>query len=191
MRDNSPTVRKGVIFHDMARDFDDNEFPLAYLISFRCYGTWVHGDNRGSVDRKQNVYGTSKIAPNRRLQNSDAKQLRHPPQQLDARKRKVVENAVREVCEHRQYILRAINVRTNHVHTVVTAARKPEPILIAFQAYSTRALRKQRLISADVKPWARHGSTPYLWKQRDVEKGIEYVLLGQGDELFRLDDDDE
>ncbi|MEP6911722.1 MAG: hypothetical protein ABI923_03145 [bacterium] len=76
------------------------------------------------MDRKQNVYGNSKIPPNRSLQKSDAKQLKHPPQQLDARKRKVVENAVREVCEHRQYILRAINVRTNHVHTVVAAAIK-------------------------------------------------------------------
>jgi len=175
----------------MARDFDDNEFPLAYLISFRCYGTWVHGDNRGSVDRKQNVYGTSKIPPNRRLQKSDTKQLKHSPQRLDARKRTVVENAVREVCDHRQYILRAINVRTNHVHTVVTAAMKPEPILIAFQAYSTRALRKHGLTPPGVKPWSRHGSTPYLWKQRDVEKATEYVLLSQGDELFRLDDDED
>src|SRR3989442_1099204 len=108
-------------FPDMARDFDENEFPLAYLISFRCYGTWVHGDNRGSVDRKQNVYGTSKIPPNRSLQKSDAKQLKHPPQSLNAQKRKIVEKALREVCDHRQYILRAINVRTNHVHTVVTA----------------------------------------------------------------------
>ena len=34
------------------RDFDENEFPLAYLITFRCYGTWVHGDERGSMDRR-------------------------------------------------------------------------------------------------------------------------------------------
>ncbi|MGQ0761444.1 MAG: hypothetical protein ACT4OT_05435 [Acidobacteriota bacterium] len=46
------------------RDFDDNDFPLAYLITFRCYGTWLHGDERGSVDRKQNVYGTPKTAFN-------------------------------------------------------------------------------------------------------------------------------
>jgi REP element-mobilizing transposase RayT len=122
----------------MARDFDDNEFPLAYLITFRCYGTWLHGDDRGSMDPKHNVYGSSKIAPNSRLQESDSKQLKHPPSRLTARKRKVVKNAVREVCEHRKYLLRAINVRTNHMHTVVTAMRKPEPVLIAFQAYSTR-----------------------------------------------------
>jgi hypothetical protein len=111
----------------MVRDFDDNEFPLAYLISFRCYGTWMHGDPRRSVDRKHNVYGTPKIEPNPRLQRSDMQKLKHPPIGLSARQRPVVERAVREVCDHRRYILRAINVRTNHVHTVVTAAKKPEP----------------------------------------------------------------
>src|SRR5438105_4580193 len=109
------------------RDFDDNEFPLAYLISLRTYGTWLHGDERGSMDRKHNVYGTSRIAPNSPLKKSDTKQLKHPPIILDAKQREVVEKAVREVCDHRPYVLRAINVRTNHVHTVVTAMQYPEP----------------------------------------------------------------
>ncbi len=173
------------------RDFDDNEFPLAYLITSRTYGTWLHGDERGSMDRKHNLYGTRKIAPNPSFKRSDRQQLKHPPVNLDARQRQVVERAVREVCDKRHYILRAINVRTNHVHTVVTAAREPEAILEAFKAYSTRALRRARLLPLGVRPWARHGSTPYLWKERDVAKAIEYVLLGQGDELFRLDDDED
>jgi REP element-mobilizing transposase RayT len=172
------------------RDFDDNEFPLGYLITFRCYGTWVHGDERGSMDRKSNAYGTPKIPPNPRLQESDTKQLKHPPVKLDAARRRVVRSAVREVCEHRQYILRAVNVRTNHVHTVVTAMCLPEPVLDAFKSYSTRALRRAGLISAGVKPWIRHGSTIYLWKERDVAKAIEYVMLSQGDDLFELDDDE-
>ncbi|MGI9065992.1 MAG: transposase [Pyrinomonadaceae bacterium] len=173
----------------VARDFDDNEFPLAYLITFRCYGTWLHGDDRGSMDPKHNVYGAVKIKPNRALQQSDIKQLKHPPQYLNAPKRRVVEDAVREVCDHRKYFLRAFNIRTNHVHSVVTVMRKPEPVLISFQAYSTRALREHKLVSPRVKPWSRHGSRVYLWKQRDVENAIEYVLFGQGDEPFRLDDD--
>src|SRR5258707_2268858 len=65
----------------LMRDFDDNEFPLAYLITLRTYGTWLHGDERGSMDRKHNVYGTSKIAPNSRLNKSDTRQLKHPPGQ--------------------------------------------------------------------------------------------------------------
>ncbi len=172
------------------RDFDDNEFPLAYLITFRCYGTWVHGDERGSMDRKQNAYGTPKIVPSESLKRSDTRQLKHPPVKLDARRRRIVQLAVQEVCEHRLYPLHAINVRTNHVHTVVTAMRKPEPVLEAFKSYSTRALRRAGLIAAELKPWIRHGSTIYLWKERDVAKAIEYVMLSQGDDLFRIDDDE-
>ena len=171
------------------RDFDDNEFPLADLITFRCYGTWAHGDERGSMDRKSNAYGAPKIPPNARLRASDTNQLKHPPVKLDARRRRVVQRAVHEVCDHRRFILRAINVRTNHVHTVVTAMCLPEPVLDAFKSYSTRALRRSGLISPEVKPWIRHGSTIYLWKERDVAKAIEYVMLSQGDDLFSLDDD--
>jgi len=44
-------------------------------------------------------------------------------------------------------------------------------------------------IAERLKPWIRHGSTIYLWKERDVATAIAYVLLGQGDDLFQLDDD--
>lgn len=141
------------------------------------------------MDRKHNVYGASKILPNPALERSDASQRKRPPVILNARQRPKVEKAVREVCDYRHYALHAINVRTNHVHTVVTATVEPEVLLDAFKSYATRALRKSRLLSASIKPWVRHGSTIYLWKERDVAKAIEYVMLGQGDELFRLDDD--
>jgi REP element-mobilizing transposase RayT len=173
----------------MVRDFDDNEFPLAYLITFRCYGTWVHGDQRGSMDRKHNLYGSPKIAPNSGLLRSDKMQLKHRAHNLGAIEREVVEKAIREVCAYRRYMLRAINVRTNHVHAVVTAMSKPEPVLNAFQAYSTRALVTAGLNPSGAKPWARHGSTIYLWKEHDVAKAVEYVVWGQGDELFRRDSD--
>lgn len=100
---------------------------------------------------------------------------------LDGKQRAVVEKSVREVCFHRKYHLRAINVLSNHAHSVVSASVEPEPILDAFKSYATRALRQAGLLSARIKPWARHGSTIYLWKERDVEKAVEYVLLGQGD----------
>ncbi|HYW71286.1 MAG TPA: hypothetical protein VE961_09640 [Pyrinomonadaceae bacterium] len=161
------------------RDFDDNDFPLAYLITFRCYGTWLHGDERLSMSRTQNRYGTPRIQPRPRLQAAEINQLKHPPLTLRARQQSIVEHAIREVCNHRKYLLRGINVRTNHVHTVVSAMSFPEPILDAFKAYATRALRESGMLPRAVKPWARHGSTVYLWKEADVAKAMEYVLLGQ------------
>jgi hypothetical protein len=35
--------------------YEENTFPLAYLITLRTFGTWLHGDERGSVSRKRNV----------------------------------------------------------------------------------------------------------------------------------------
>ncbi len=43
------------------REFNDEHIPLAYFITFRCYGTWLHGDRRGSVDRFHNIYGTPRL----------------------------------------------------------------------------------------------------------------------------------
>ena len=94
----------------------------------------------------------------------------------------MVEEAARNVCYHRGYTLLAINVRTNHVHAVISAACKPEKVLEALKAYATRELRQTGSISAELKPWVRHGSTRYLWKERHVEKAMSYVLYGQGDD---------
>lgn len=84
------------------RDFDDNDIPLAYFITFRCYGTWLHGDERRSMDRTHNKYGTPKIAPNERLERSDKRQLKHPSIELTPTQRAAVASAIRQVCEHRR-----------------------------------------------------------------------------------------
>ena len=49
-------------------EWDDNAFPLAYLITIRTFGTWLHGDLRGSVDRHgKNIYGAPRIEPTPKL----------------------------------------------------------------------------------------------------------------------------
>ena len=166
------------------RDFDDNEFPLAYLITFRCYGTWLHGDERGSYHRSSEKRPV-RVPPRPRLVAAETEQLKHLPVQLKKSQRKIVEDAIREVCLHRRYTLYAVNARTNHVHSVVSSHSVPEPILAAFKSYATRALRTDGL-DKNIQPWARHGSTVYLWKERHLNKGIEYVVLGQ-DHPFAVD----
>jgi len=161
-------------------DFQDRSLPLAYFISIRTYGTWLHGDPRGSVDRRfHNKYGTPRSSTNGKLMKAERAQFKHSPVTLNKPQRDVVESSIREVCDFRGYQLLAINVRTNHVHTVVSAECKPEPIMNAFKAYSTRHLRELGLLASGVKPWSRHGSNPYLWTPEEVERAIDYVVNGQ------------
>jgi REP element-mobilizing transposase RayT len=169
-------------------EFQDRSVAKAYLITFRCYGTWLHGDERGSVDRRYyNQYGAQKIKPDAETEQRKAGQLKAEPFVLDARCRKVVEAAIKEVCQIRSYILFGLHVRTNHAHIVVGNAGKPERMLDSFKAYATRALRQAGLIDTDQKAWSRHGSTRYLWTEEHIATAVNYVVNGQGDELPTFD----
>ena len=166
------------------RDWDDNEGPLAYLITFRTYGTWLHGDERSAMDRHgKNIYGTPKVLPSKNLVSIMTAQQAANVFVLNGEQRAVVERAIREVCDHRLYRLMAINIRTNHAHTVVAALCKPEIVLNAFKANATRELRAAGLGLPDQRVWSRGGSTRYLWKPSHVEGAVNYVLYGQGDDL--------
>lgn len=116
--------------------------------------------------------------PNKRLIEDERTALKNPAITLNRSQRAVVEKAIREVCEYRSYVLHAVNVRTNHVHSVVSASCKPEHVMDSFKAYATRHLRKAGLLDQDDKLWARHGSTPYLWTDEQLQKAIEYVIDG-------------
>ena len=166
-------------------DFQDRCEALRFLITFRTYGTWLHGEDRGSVDRRNyNRYGTPGMPANKRLAEEKIA-LRHAPVELNAEQRSTVEDAIREVCDERKYTLHAVNARSNHVHSVVTAPRKPEFVLNSFKSNATRKLRESNLLNESIRPWARHGSTPHLWTEEDMEAALDYVINEQGDEPFR------
>jgi REP element-mobilizing transposase RayT len=163
--------------------WNDTDTPLAYFISFRTHGTWLHGDRRGAIDRFHNRYGSPYLPPNTNWERYNQKLLKTKPVILRALQRQCVAVAIRETYQIRRWTLLAINVRTNHVHTVVTANRKPELVLNAFKANATRKLREAGLWREAFSPWADRGSKRRLWNERSVGRAIEYVLYGQGDEL--------
>jgi REP element-mobilizing transposase RayT len=145
--------------------WNDTDTPLAYFISFRSYGTWLHGDKRGSIDRCHNRYGDPYLPSNERWQRYSQKLLRKEPFILGARSRALVKRAIRETCSIRKWHLHAVNVRTNHVHAVVTANREPRLVLNAFKANATRELRAAQLWIYQFSPWAHQGSKVRLWSE--------------------------
>jgi REP element-mobilizing transposase RayT len=168
--------------------WNDTDIPLAVFFTFRCYGTWLHGDERGSVDRHHNVYGTSRISLNKNWKNYNQAQLDRPPIELRARQRKVVEQGVRELCQKRDWQIFAINVRTNHVHAVIDIKGKDSArALAAIKAGATKRLREQRLWNMEETPWAEKGSRSKLWNVRSIAEAVDYVLNRQGNELPKFD----
>jgi len=168
--------------------WNDTDIPLALLITFRAYGTWLHGDERGSIDRNNNVYGTPRIPAIEHLESISRARLKSSPVRLDARRRVAVESAVEETCSKRGWGLYAFNIRTNHVHIVTAVSGKnPDLVLTAFKANATRHLRDNGLWLFDHSPWAEKGSKRRLWNERHIEAAVDYVLYGQGGDLPRFE----
>jgi REP element-mobilizing transposase RayT len=164
-------------------EYRDEHIPMAYLITFRAYGTWLHGDRRGSVDRHHNRFGTSLIVPNERWRKYNFSLLANSPVKLRSRQRALVDEAIRETCRIRKWEFWTTNVRTNHVHTVVGADCKPEKILAAFKANASRKLREAGFWRSSMSPWVEGGSKRYLWTESDVINAVVYVECDQGEPL--------
>jgi hypothetical protein len=98
----------------MDRELLDDEIPLGYLITFRTYGTWLHGDVRGSVDRSNNRFGTPRIPPNQKWEKHNRNLLSRSPVKSSRRQRKTIEEAIHETCKIRQWEFWVTNIRTNH-----------------------------------------------------------------------------
>jgi hypothetical protein len=86
-----------------SKEFNTSGIPLAFLITFRCYGTWLHGDDRGSTDRSHNTYGSSFIPSNSRWENYGCRFMSYSPVTLDAHRRSVVEASVRVACRIKRW----------------------------------------------------------------------------------------
>ena len=155
----------------------------AYFITFTCYGNWLHADARGSVDPSHNLPGTPVLLGDEQKERSKFESLQQEPMSLNASARRAVQEAIVEVCAHRNWRLIALHVRTNHVHCIVIADTTPERVMIDFKAYATRRLREKGLVDGDRHVWTRHGSTRYLNDDASVLVAITYVTEQQGETL--------
>jgi len=156
--------------------------PVAYFLTWHTYGSWLHGDTRGSVDRNHNIYKQPILGKDEPRRRGESKHLRFSPVTLDERQRGVVEKAVREICEFRGWEMYAVAVRSNHVHVVLGAGdwtHSPEIMLSQLKSRATRRLREEFLVSEDASLWVRHGSTRYLWNTKSVLAASQYVMEGQ------------
>jgi REP element-mobilizing transposase RayT len=148
--------------------------PLAYLLTWTVHGTWLHGDERGSVAR--DAQGRAKrVTPSAAVEARVRARLVTPEIVLTTEMREVVSRSITDACAFRAWALAATSVRSNHVHVVVEAAEAPEEIMTRLKARATRALREGGLVPRDQAVWTRHGSTRYLWKTADLRAATDYV----------------
>ena len=156
------------------------DYPKAYLITFTTYGTWLHGNEAGSV--WENNSGNTKLIDARpKLETSQREILKNEPFVMNTQNRQIVLEAILEVCHYRKWQAYAVHVRTNHVHIVISGRATPEKIMNDCKIYATRALKTEQDRKIPPKIWTRHGSTRYLWDAHELSNAVRYVREQQGE----------
>ncbi|MBX3317374.1 MAG: transposase [Phycisphaeraceae bacterium] len=164
----------------------------AYFLTWHTYGTWLHGDDAGSVDREHNARGTPRLAPDRDRFQRTLASLAHTPVVLTREARCDVEAIMCEHCTRRHWTLKAISVRSNHVHVVVLSRIEgsvpalfvePETIVKQLKDWGTRELRRRCHISPRQRPWTDHASTIHLFEPGSLAAAIRYVSEMQDDRV--------
>jgi REP element-mobilizing transposase RayT len=154
---------------------------LAYFITFSTYGARLSGDERGYVDRRENLYGFPLPLPNRARSITANQNMVGTAQVLSDSQRAVVLGALMEVCGYRSWELLAAHVRSNHVHVVVSASASVASMLRDFKAYASRRLNERDSVTK--KRWAEHASTRYLWNEKSIWLAVQYVVEEQGEPM--------
>jgi REP element-mobilizing transposase RayT len=157
---------------------------LAYFITFTCYGTWLHGDDRGSWWRNAQTLREYFVPPDPKLVESMRRRMKHPATSMNGPMRKCVREGIVAHCQFKGWVLHALAVRTNHVHVVVTTTTHSiQQVMVAIKARSTLLLREAGHHQPDQPMWTERASKVQLDSQPSFAGAVHYVLHNQGPEL--------
>ena len=155
----------------------DKRLPLAYLITYTCYGTRLHGNDAGSFQNKRFV------KHNEGLERYERGLMKQESYRLDAGKAAIALASMHETSAYRKWVLLACHLDNTHVHMVVIASDDPKRVIGDMKSYSSRALTRSGCDSSTRKRWTSGGSARYLWDNEAVLESVDYVVNKQGKPL--------
>ena len=148
--------------------------PLAYHITWTCYGQWLRGDTRGYVDRHHRTPGAPYRWGHGDFRNADANRMRETACWLDDTHRRAAHAAMGEACAFRDWRHVALNVQPDHVHVVVRApGHTGKQVMQRLKDRATRCLRG--LTPGRHRWWTEGGKVELILDERYLRQAVAYV----------------
>ena len=138
---------------------------LAFHITWGTYGTRLHGDPRGTVDRKRNAYGQPVLKYDEHRWKREQSLLRFPPVIFTRPQMIVVESLLPEICQRGGWIHRAGAAGPDHVHEILTSRNDPETIRRLLKRWLGQSLAEQCALPDGATWWAECGSIRWIFEE--------------------------
>jgi REP element-mobilizing transposase RayT len=157
-----------------------NDNPIAFFLTWSTYGTWLPGDGRGWVEYRHGFK-----LPDPILKLECAARMSEDACRLAPDPRDCVNQQVLETCLHKDWLLHAVNCRSNHIHVVLSSPAQPRVIREQLKAWCTRRLNEQQAESGVPERqrrknwWTERGSIRWIFNDADLAAAIDYVVNQQ------------
>jgi REP element-mobilizing transposase RayT len=146
-------------------------------ITFGTYGTRLHGDERPTVDRKQNQRDKPFITSQPQLRQIQQHHMQSSEVLLNLPQRLAVQSNMQPICQRGQWNLHVVAAASNHVHVLLDAEINVDPKDI--RKWLKRWIGQSLDSQFDKPPattwWAKGGSTKPVKDQTYFENVYRYI----------------
>jgi hypothetical protein len=178
----------------------------AWLFTNTYYGTWLPGDERGSVTsvrqrRAEDPSSEFRVEHDRlgtpvegsmpSLRRSAIERMKGPPIYFDEQKAKILLAQLKETSSQRGWILRYASIMRNHAHWIALIPYEltEAKALADYKAYGSRALNREFGVPQSGTWWTSKGSKRLLTDDASLSAALHYVLHQQPGSLISWSDD--
>ena len=151
---------------------------LAFHITWGTYGTRLHGDRRGTVDRTHNEYGQPVLKYDEHRWEREKSMMKFPPVVFSRSEMIIVESLLPQICQQGGWTHRVGAAGPDHVHEILTSRNDPETIRRLFKRWLGQTLSKRlRALPQGATWWAECGSIRWIFEEDGdyFDKATRYV----------------
>ncbi len=149
--------------------------PLAYHITFGMYGSRLHGEPRGTVDRSMNKPGDPIIGRDTDWEQIERSLLRFPPVVPTSQQRRFTESIIPSICDRGGWQLHMCAVQADHGHTLLTTTADGKTGRRLLKRWLGQALLERWPLPTDATWWAEGGSIKWVWDHQYFENVFSYI----------------
>ena len=148
---------------------------MGYHITFGTYGTRLHGDERGTVDRRRNRPGEPIVGRQEAWECLEANRLARPPIVLTAEQQEHAERTIPEICRRGGWAHRQSACGPDHVHVLLSAAADGRAIREWLKRWLGEAMSARWPLPQGQSWWAKSGSVKWVWDDAYLRRVAEYL----------------
>lgn len=149
--------------------------PLAFHITISTFGTRLHGDPRGTVDRDHNAFGEPVLPTNVARQARERSLQQFPAVILLLEQCRYLEEVGADIATRGGWTLHTIAAAADHLHALISADAEGAVVRRLWKRWLSQALSQRWSLAPGAKWWADGGSVKWIWDDAYLRIASEYI----------------